>query len=93
MGDFDKPVQKTEEINSASVHAKGNNPDNNPLYDDLWNDETLLKMTGDLNEVLVNMVKEDPSMMQEYEKFQTTECTGVTCYKCKIRWVRVFNIK
>ena len=49
---------------------KGNNPENDPLYDALWNDDALLKMTSGFNETLEHMAKDDPTMMGEFQKFQ-----------------------
>lgn len=83
LEDFDKPVPSTEsttvtkagndsevEPHPASVHAPGNNPNNDPLFEALWKDDSLLKMADGFSDVLEQMSKEDPEMMAEFKKFQ-----------------------
>lgn len=92
LEDFDKPVPSTEsttvtkagndsevEPHPASVHAPGNNPNNDPLFEALWKDDSLLKMADGFSDVLEQMSKEDPEMMAEFKKFQDNIGSAANC--------------
>ena len=72
LGDFDNPPKPKVPTNSklSGDAAKVNQPETDPLYDTLMNDDALLKMTEGWNEVLQEMSNEDPNLMAEFQQFQ-----------------------